>query len=764
MRNKAKRIFGLAMATAVIGTAFSLTGCKGGSYTGTKLEDYVSTETAAVSNGGFAVEKDNFVYFINASESYTASNKYGSVEKGALMRIARADLDAGNYANVQTVVPMLFVAQNYDAGIYIYGDYVYFATPTRDKNLKGDVENTWLDFKCAKLDGSEAMKDYYFRLESNSSKYRFVEAGEGENKAVYCLYEEEGALKSYNTATDTHTVLVSGAKSTFFYNESDPTDSNVYYTMSVVEEADSANPQTLNYDQLYCVNAAATATVSASEAKYTVTGGKTYDFDETYLEKSYDGYSASDYTTYPYVNLGTLVLDGVGSSSNLTQYNNESEKDTLRVEPDGYTYSLQRFANDGVYFTRTEVVKTSSEAESSQLYYLPHVRTEWNTVSGNTALDVVAQDTTKASSSAIFTVAVKDNVREHAYLYLDGETLYKAVPNANGVATPIAMAHDLTDATLFKIEGDYLYYYTASTNGNGLSRINYTGTKEHYNVLDPLRVKEEYQPVTVDFVDWNSAWYKPEMIGNTVLYSNAQSYGDGATAYNYVYAAKLGTTQEIIARNEAYQSVQDYIDEYDENSALQDAMEYYFRTGTRDKFDAVKSLYSEYQVEEFEAFVAKFAENGEFAGKFESNFLALVGKMKASDAEEISSSWTTLLLEEEVVETAKDGMPSWAIALIVIGCVLVVGVAVAIPTIIVCKKKRERKKEAEATVNAYKRKKIDTTDDKSIDVYATDEAEETPAETQAEAIVEEAPNAAETVAETTEEVVEEASAAEEKTE
>ena len=38
-------------------------------------------------------------------------------------------------------------------------------------------------------------------------------------------------------------------------------------------------------------------------------------------------------------------------------------------------------------------------------------------------------------------------------------------------------------------------------------------------------------------------------------------------------------------------------------------------------------------------------------------------------------------------------------------------------------KKKAAKQAAEATVNAYKRKKIDTTDDKSIDVYATDDEE-----------------------------------------
>ena len=52
------------------------------------------------------------------------------------------------------------------------------------------------------------------------------------------------------------------------------------------------------------------------------------------------------------------------------------------------------------------------------------------------------------------------------------------------------------------------------------------------------------------------------------------------------------------------------------------------------------------------------------------------------------------------------------------------------------------REQAEAIKNAYKRPKIDTTDDKSIDVYADDEAVET-AEEATEAVAEEAPVEAE---------------------
>jgi hypothetical protein len=41
--------------------------------------------------------------------------------------------------------------------------------------VQGEVNNSWIDFKSAKLDGTETMKGYYFRLSNNAVKYRFVE-------------------------------------------------------------------------------------------------------------------------------------------------------------------------------------------------------------------------------------------------------------------------------------------------------------------------------------------------------------------------------------------------------------------------------------------------------------------------------------------------------------------------------------------------------------------------------------------------------------
>ena len=765
MKDMHKKFIGLVAAAACLTSTFSLTACSDKPYTQTPLTGYEAhsvTKSAAESNGGFAVKKDGYVYFINGSEEYSADNTFGEVVKGSLMRIAYEDLQSGKYAETETVVPMLFTAQNFDAGIYIYGDYVYYATPTTDKNLSGTVENSWIDFKRAKLDGSETMKDYYFRLEDNASKYRFVEV----DGVVYCMYEEDGALKSFNTDTRKTVTLASGIKSeSFFYDATDASNPYAYYTMSVTAGADTAHPSTSDYDQLYRVSAAATVSVDSDKASYTVTdktGGytyeKTYDFDEAFLEeknKEFEKtnknkeaeapYDLEDYTTYPYVNLGQLVLDGVGKSSERTSFN--FDKETGATPVDGYNYTITTYQNGGVYFTRTDLPQTESSGENTKLYFLADskITADWNAISGNKADNfvTVANDTTNATASAIYTI---DKDGNHVYFYVDASGYLQR--QTSGAAAPVRIATGLTDNTLWKLDGEYLYFYSAATVGQYLSKINCMADEAEYKKAALLADSSDnaYTAKKLDFVTFNDSWYKPEVFGDIVLYSNAESTGD--FSYNYVYAANM-KTETVKAQNEAYVEITDYIAEA--NSKIQNAMTYYFRTGETAVYEDLKSQYSEYRQDDFDEFVAKFTAE-EF--KLQSAYTHLVGEMKSEDKDSIKTHWTTALtLESTTEEGDKEGLATWAIVLIVVGSVLVVAAAVLIPVLVVSAKKRAKKRADEATVNAYKRKKIDTTDDKSIDVYADDDAEEakeaeateataeTEAETPVEAPVEEATEA-----------------------
>ena len=49
---------------------------------------------------------------------------YGKPEKGAIYRISKKDLSDHNYASVDCVAPVVAYTADYNAGLFIYGDYV----------------------------------------------------------------------------------------------------------------------------------------------------------------------------------------------------------------------------------------------------------------------------------------------------------------------------------------------------------------------------------------------------------------------------------------------------------------------------------------------------------------------------------------------------------------------------------------------------------------------------------------------------------------
>ncbi len=775
MRNQTKKLLSFVAAATMLASTLALSAC--GNYS---LDEPLSAVTGEVkSNGGFAVEKGDYVYFINGAEEYDANNTYGDVVKGSLMRISKTALSGGNYGSAEMVIPALVGSQNFNAGIYIFGDYVYYATPTSGKSIEGVVENSWIDFKRAKLDGSETMKDYFFRLESNTAKYRFVQPEDG---AVYCLYEEGGMLKSYNTENGETTVLVKGA-STYYYNEKDLDDPTVYYTMSVTYDMDSERSQAATYNQIYSVRADATVqSFDSKAAKYTVKGGRTYDFDEAYMKKINDEakkaadengteytatYDFSDYSTYPYVNLGTLVVDGIGAEGKLNcadakiPFNNSDAKNELTKT--GYTYTLARYDNDGIYFTR----KNDTDSDKKLYYYNAEADTTATAkeVAANVKAEVVAFNTTNASGSALMDITSEG---KHQYIYLNGNDIHRVTAKDGVIEEDVTLCSNSESVTLWKTEGDFLYYYsTGSGSGNQLWRIKYNGDKLKYNALINERESDDYRPISYEYVDFTSSWYMPEMVGDTLLYANAKSVG--STSYNYVYATKLcAESKDIKSNNEKYDETLSYI-ETELNLEPKQAALYLFNTYQRtagdangeydteqEFFKALEDVQAEAKAADEE--ISWLKKDGDELSVFEEDVLEVllkntenkyvlandlihrIGEVSEEDAETMSEYWKGQLPYPE--EEEEEGLPVWAIVLIVVGSVLVVAAAVTIPTVIVLLKKKQKKAEDEATVNAYKRPKIDTTDDKTIDVYTDEAAEEAPVEeTPAQAPVEEAEEA-----------------------
>ncbi len=719
MRKILRNVMTIFTAGVLAVGAGSLAAC-GTSFT--PLKDAPSATDEVQSNGGFAVEKGDYVYFINGVETYTSDNTYGSPVKGALMRVKKSDVEKGEN-NAETVVPSLMVASDYSSGIYIYGDRVYYATPNSDRNMQGVIESGYLNFNSAKLDGSDVKT--YFNVSSNSTVYRYIEV----DGTVYVLYVDDSDLHSYNTATDTDTELAR-SMGAYVLNSLDKSDPYVYYTMSVTAEIDVPDSSvSRSYNQIYRVRA------DATEAP----AGYDYEWNQEYLDEN-DG-------EVPYLNLGEIVLDGIGSvfEDMPTRFSHEVKDGKLTDTPEsalGFTYTLQAYTNEGIYFTRSDLVTTSTQGEGGWLYYLPvsALDANWNSVTGNRsdgALEVIAQSTTNAGTAAIF---YKEGDAHH-YLYVSNSSLYRADVKENGLADITLIATGVGSATLNFIDATsdsaYKYKYVYYTASGSIYRAVYNGTAEDYNILN-YEANKPYQPAQILKISHAQSWYNFELIDGILYYADAETIG--SSSYTYISAVdlkkdgKLMNNAELAAFDDEYEAAigeDSYYQELtdDGKTNLATAVRYYFYTGSSDQFNAnieeaeketgkKNTLYSEDEVKAFDEYTAKTDV------KLRSDFITKLGKMSETDEESVADYWKNTLQHYTAPATdVETGLPAWAWALIGIAIGLVViGAAVAVYFFL-----RSRKTD---DTPVERKMFVDTTDDEDVDVYAMDEPtpEEVPEE------------------------------------
>lgn len=745
MRKGLKKIIVISTAAVLALGALSLSACD---FKFTPLDGDYSKGTVK-SNGGFVVEKGEYVYFVNGVQVNTADNTYGTPVKGALMRAKKADI-AAQKNDAQTVIPSLMVSADYTSGIYVYGDRVYYATPTNAKNTSGQIENEYLDFKSAKLDGSD-IKDY-FRVSDNTTVFRYVESSD----AVYLVYVENSELHSYNTTNGVNTTLAESV-SAYTFNSTGKTNPWIYYTMAVKENMDTASAVSLAYNQVYRVRA------DRTEAFYT------YEWDWDYLNENNDGKA-------PYVNMGELVLDGIGllnekePPKNLTHGLTEG---VVPTSPSGYTYTLQSYTNDGIYFVRSDLAAASSSTAGAggSLYYVSEEKMgaqSWNPVKGNSELDVVAQPaaTSKASASAIFYI---DEAGGHHYIYVDGNDIYRAdvKMDGSGYADELPICTGVSGAELISIDNtsdsDYKYVYFSRSSGGGYSveRAVYNGSRKDYN---PLPYEDEdnsnFKAVKVLDLQHASGWYKYEIIDGYVYFADAETVGSVSYSYvsvvNLTENGKLMTNSQIEALNEKYKAVTDASEKVgfiakqgkDVSSNASTAMNYFFYMGSADlKYEdtlfsaniqsAVEKgkkdnfLYSEDEQAAFKNYVEgkgdveKLVDENGKSYRLRSYFITRLGTIDEADEKVIEEYWTGTLQNYTPEEEGDEMLPDWAWALIGVGIGLV-AVGAGLLTFFLVRRKKKLNK---ANAPKKERMKVDTTDDKSLDVYAEESTEEVAEET-----------------------------------
>ena len=771
MRKKVKKAL-VCAAAALIAAGLTVTAACSGNYKSDALTGDISGNV--VSNGGFAVEKGNYIYFINGVESNTAVNSFGDVLKGSLVRISKENLAAGNYASVETVVPLIMYSGNYDGGIYIYGDYVYYSTPSAAKDSSGATLNSRLEFKRSKLDGSETMSGYYFQSENTAVDYRFVEV-DGKVYLMYALseslYGEEDAVSnihSVNLETGKDTLLAYNVDS-YFFDEDNLSNPYVYYTMNVTYNMGTSNAVEAEYNQIYRVCA------DAAE------GDRTYDF--SYIE-DYDAESDP-----VYVNLGEFVFDGIGALCDLTQFNYgydpAKDEDTSSDKTNtlsGYTYEIVHYADGTLYYTRTpasnvtEVLLYTDDAEVGA--------SSWNPVSGNPA----ATDNyggrmllLNGTSLSDYTFITDSEGKPSGVIYTDNDTLMSANFEGGSLKNEVRLSNVSDEVTILGISEETAYaglpaadgaasakaeytflYYGVTGEGNSYSvhRIALGGTAEDYEEFPADDSTSNYNDTRILDLDVSSGWYMPEIISGYFFFPSETS---DMMDYDYVMAFDLrpegaaasdDTTMsnaQIEEINDLYDSVMGEDDgviagiDSEDFENLPNALRYAFYTRDAGYLDELiqmwedegedeEYLYSTESAQMYKDFINAEGEYAEFRqhskqingetvyATSRDYYYNLVGKMTEEDAEDYTTSLRSDYMQAEPTEAEEGWFESLStgakVGFIIGVCVagiIVIGAAVLIPLFIIRKKRKALPRYNKARI------KVDTTDDKNIDVYAADD-------------------------------------------
>lgn len=754
MRKSFTKIICIIVA-AVAAFGIMLVSACGATYKAKALNGDYSGEVS--SNGGFAVEKGNYVYFINGKQTNTADNTFGKPIKGSIMRISKTDFSARNYSAAETVVPHIAYSGQYNAGIYVYGDYVYYATPSTEKNSNGEIQNSYLAFKRTKLDATGTMKDYYIQLSDNTTDYRYVE----KDGTVYLIYaaknetlygESSGCtnLHSVNLTTGANTLLAYNVDS-YIFDANDATCGRVYYTMKVKNLA--TNTTYDNYNQIY--------TVTADADK-----PNEYDFSAV------DNYDASKDPMY--VNCGKLVFDGIGKidsiTEDVTQFNGIDAAGAQTIEHSPYTYELSSYdgKNGVLYYTRISKVVESEggkalfSAKESDLLSAQH-----DPVKGNPENSACLM--TDGSAASNYTYLYKDGALD-SVLIAENSGFIKAKVVGGKITTDKGDNENYENRFLIRCDGaptplftathdnvNYIYYSVSGDSGYTVNRVSTDGGNGDYNDFKVEDVTDEYTPVRILDLDASSSWYKPEMIDGQILFAT-ETEADYVNEYNYIMVCdlrkegKVLTNAQIDELNDRYESVTEEIEKIDADvyENLPNALKYAFLTGDRDYLATLIKAYkdvlgydeekfwSAQSVEKYYAFIDAKADGewGEYSDTVKVNgkdvaankrnyYYAFLGKQPADDYELYVETLRSRLLQSYPVKETEEwyeplGVDStvkgvFAVTGICLAGFIVIAAAVTVPLVIVKKRKK-------ANPVYKKRYKVDTTDDKNINVYEDENA------------------------------------------
>lgn len=205
-----------------------------------------------VNNGSLAVQQGKYIYYVNGMDSTSnitkpEDNYFGKASvKGSIMKSEVAE--DGSLINTEVVVPKMFYTGYTGGGIYIFGDWIYYVTPTTKTDNNGVVQVDYLEYYRTKTDGTETQQ--ITMIEGSKVEYVFTDDAliyYTSNTLYKIGYTEDKVDKDATVIAETVSDVLFNHASTYKRGQSSISD-YVYYMQSY--ESDSL----LNGNKLYATD------------------------------------------------------------------------------------------------------------------------------------------------------------------------------------------------------------------------------------------------------------------------------------------------------------------------------------------------------------------------------------------------------------------------------------------------------------------------------------------------------------------------------
>lgn len=180
------------------------------------------TSGEVVNNGSSVVMQDGYLYYINGkADSSTITkpqdNWFGNATvKGSIMKSKIAE--DGSLTDTAVVVPKMFNTSYKDGGIYIFGEWIYYVSPSTKTDNKDVVQTSDLEYMRTKTDGTQTQS--IATVTGTSTQYVFTAGGLiyfADSKLVKVSYDDDKIGKSETIAEAVTNALFSAPSEEVFY-------------------------------------------------------------------------------------------------------------------------------------------------------------------------------------------------------------------------------------------------------------------------------------------------------------------------------------------------------------------------------------------------------------------------------------------------------------------------------------------------------------------------------------------------------------------